>query len=245
MFNTVWKLTRIILLSCITFLMSVFATYASDSIISDISKTNNVVRYTPNKAIELSVSKGGLNRITYSPYKIIQVTGDEGKYRLKYDEDGSSIYLMPLVDVGEVIEVSLRNNAGQVQDLHLKVANKKGSSLVIDGAYIPASEKANKDIAAKMLRAMKEGKEGIFYVQVNQQNLDDVGKLHVKQIRTYQYKNLRGGVFAICNKTRLVHSFSKENFNKRFSNVIASYPANITVKPKRTALFYLVQKVEE
>lgn len=218
---------------------------AVTSILSTASVNAETIRYTPNKVMELSVSKGGLNRITYSPYKIIQVTGDESKYRIKYDEDGSSIYLMPLVDVGEFIEVSVRNNAGQIQDLHLKVANKKGSSLVIDGAYVPASEKANKDIAAKMLRAMKDGKEDIFYVQFNQQNLDDIGKLHVKQIRTYQYKNLRGGVFAICNKTRLVHSFSKENFNKRFSNVIASYPANITVKPKRTALFYLVQKVED
>ena len=225
--------------------MLAIKTIAVTSILSTASVNAETIRYTPNKVMELSVSKGGLNRITYSPYKIIQVTGDEGKYRIKYDEDGSSIYLMPLVDVGEVIEVSLRNNAGQVQDLHLKVGNKKGSSLVIDGAYVPASEKANKDIAAKMLRAMKDGREEIFYVQFNQQNLDDIGKLHVKQIRTYQYKNLRGGVFAICNKTRLVHSFSKEEFNKRFSNVIASYPENITVKPKRTALFYLVQKVEE
>ncbi len=225
--------------------MLAIKTIVVTSILSTASVKAETIRYTPNKVIELSVSKGGLNRITYSPYKIIQVTGDEGKYRLKYDEDGSSIYLMPLVNVGEVIEVSVRNNAGQVQDLYLKVANKKGSSLVIDGAYIPASKKANKDIAAKMLRAMKDGREDIFYVQVNQQNLDNVGNLHVKQVRTYQYKNLRGGVFAICNKTRIVHSFSKEEFNKRFSNVIASYPENITVKPKRTALFYLVQKVEE
>lgn len=245
MFNTVWKLTRLILLAYITFLMSVFATYASDSIISDSSKPNNVVRYTPNKVMKLSVSKGGLNRITYSPYKIIQVTGDESKYRIKYDEDGSSIYLMPLVDVGEVIEVSIRNNAGQVQDLHLKVASKKGSSLVIDGAYVPASEKANKDIAAKMLRAMKDNQQGIFYVQKHKQGLGNINGLNITQIRTYQYKNIKGGVFAISNITKDKQIFSKEDFNKKFSNVIASYPANITVKPKRTELFYLVQKVEE
>ena len=225
--------------------MLAIKTIAVTSILSTASVNAETIRYTPNKVMELSVSKGGLNRITYSPYKIIQVTGDEGKYRIKYDEDGSSIYLMPLVDVGEVVEVSIRNNAGQVQDLHLKVANKKGSSLVIDGAYIKPSEKADKDIAAKMLRAMKDNQHGIFYVQKHNQGLGNINGLNIKQIRTYQYKNIKGGVFAISNTTRDKQIFSKEDFNTKFSNVIASYPANITVKPKRTALFYLVQKVEE
>ena len=225
--------------------MLAIKTIAVTSILSTASVNADTVRYTPNKVMELSVSKGGLNRITYSPYKIIQVTGDESKYRIKYDEDGSSIYLMPLVDVGEIIEVSIRNNAGQVQDLHLKVANKKGSSLVIDGVYIPASEKANKDIAAKMLRAMKDNQQGIFYVQKHKQGLGGINGLNITQIRTYQYKNIKGGVFTVSNITRDKQIFSKEDFNKKFSNVIASYPANITVKPKRTALFYLVQKVEE
>jgi len=225
--------------------MLAIKTIAVTSILITASVNAETIRYTPNKVMELSVSKGGLNRITYSPYKIIQVTGDEGKYRIKYDEDGSSIYLMPLVDVGEVIEVSLRNNAGQVQDLHLKVANKKGYSLLIDGAYVPASEKANKDIAAKMLRAMKDNKQDIFYVQNHKQKLDNVQSLKIQQIQTYQYKNLRGGVFTISNTTRDKQIFSKEEFNKRFSNVIASYPANITVKPRGKELFYLVQKVEE
>jgi hypothetical protein len=225
--------------------MLAIKTIAVTSILITASVNAETIRYTPNKVMELSVSKGGLNRITYSPYKIIQVTGDEGKYRIKYDEDGSSIYLIPLVNVGEVIEVSLRNNAGQVQDLHLKVASKKGSSLVIDGAYVPASQKANKDIAANMLRAMKDNQQGIFYVQKHKQGLGNINGLNITQIRTYQYKNIKGGVFAISNITRDKQIFSKDEFNKRFSNVIASYPENITVKPKRTALFYLVQKVEE
>ena len=228
-----------------TLKMLAIKTIAVTSILITASVNAETIRYTPNKVMELSVSKGGLNRITYSPYKIIQVTGDESKYRIKYDEDGSSIYLMPLVDVGKVIEVSIRNNAGQVQDLHLKVANKKGSSLVIDGAYVPASQKANKDIAANMLRAMKDNQQGIFYVQKHKQGLGNINGLNITQIRTYQYKNIKGGVFAISNITRDKQIFSKDEFNKRFSNVIASYPANITVKPKRTALFYLVQKVEE
>lgn len=228
-----------------TLKMLAIKTIAVTSILITASVNAETIRYTPNKVMELSVSKGGLNRITYSPYKIIQVTGDESKYRIKYDEDGSSIYLMPLVDVGEIIEVSLRNNAGQVQDLHLKVANKKGSPLVIDGAYVPASQKANKDIAANMLRAMKDNQQGIFYVQKHKQGLGNINGLNITQIRTYQYNNIKGGVFAISNITRDKQIFSKDEFNKRFSNVIASYPANITVKPKRTELFYLVQKVEK
>jgi len=213
--------------------------------LASVNASANIIRYTPNEVKEVSVSKGGLNRITYSPYKIIQVTGDESKYRIKYDEDGSSIYLMPLVSVGETIEVSIKNNAGQVQDLHLKVEKKKGSSFVIDGTYLPIKEKEGRVVASKMLRAMKDKKVDIFYVQEHKQELDRVGSLGVKQIRTYQYKNLRGGVFVITNPTREKQSFNKNEFNKRFRNIIASYPEDITVQPKCSAVFYLVQKTEE
>jgi hypothetical protein len=53
--------------------------------------------------IKTQISKSGLNRITMLPYRITQVTGDESKYKLKFDEDGGNIYIMPIGQTGGTI----------------------------------------------------------------------------------------------------------------------------------------------
>lgn len=86
----------------------------------------------PNEKLFAKVSKTGLNRISNSPYQIVQITGDESRYRLKCDDDGMNIYLMPLVEIGEKIEISIKNNMGFVFDMELEVANIRGQTICID-----------------------------------------------------------------------------------------------------------------
>jgi hypothetical protein len=38
-----------------------------------------------NEPLQIKISKTGLNRISNPPYKIMQVTGDDSKFRLKYE----------------------------------------------------------------------------------------------------------------------------------------------------------------
>ena len=83
-----------------------------------------------NEKLQIKISKSSLNRISNPPYKITQVTGDDSKFRLKYDEDGANIYFMPLGSIGENIEISIRNNAGFVQDLELQISDIKGTSIL-------------------------------------------------------------------------------------------------------------------
>lgn len=139
-----------------------------------------------SEALQIKISKSGLNRISNPPYKITQVTGDDSKFRLKYDEDGTNIYFMPLSSVGENVEISIRNNAGITQDLELQVSNIKGKSIIIDGKTNFNMEHIQKKDIAEMLRAMKDQCQGKFYVQQSKRQLDNIGFLKVQQSQIYK-----------------------------------------------------------
>jgi len=72
------KILKQIITSCLLF----FCTIAS-------AETYQAQTSEP---LQIKISKSGLNRISNPPYKITQVTGDDSKFRLKYDEDGANIY---------------------------------------------------------------------------------------------------------------------------------------------------------
>ena len=196
-----------------------------------------------NDPLQIKISKSGLNRISNPPYKITQVTGDDSKFRLKYDEDGTNIYFMPLSTVGENVEISIRNNAGITQDLELQVSNIKGKSIIIDGKTNLNLERTQKSDIAQMLRAMKDNVQGKFYVQKTKQKLDNIGILKVEQSKIYKYKNLAGGVFEITNPTRNPITLDVSIFAKSFDNVKSSYPNISVIEPKKTITVLVVQKL--
>lgn len=197
-----------------------------------------------SETLRIKISKAGLNRISNPPYKITQVTGDESKFRLKYDEDGTNIYVMPLSGIGENVEISIRNNAGITQDLDLQVSNIKGKSIIIDGKNKLNIERTEKSDEAEMLRAMKDNVQGKFYVQNSKQQLDNIGALKVKQSKLYKYKDLAGGVFEITNPTKNPVFLDIFIFAKRFDNVKSYYPDLSTIEPKKSITVLVVQKLE-
>ena len=198
-----------------------------------------------NEKLQIQISKSGLNRISNPPYKITQVTGDDSKFRLKYDEDGTNIYFMPLSGVGENIEISIKNNAGHTQDLMLQVASIKGKSIIIDGKTSQAVESLEKSDIAQMLRAMKDNVHGKLYVQKTKQKLKDIGMLTVEQSKIYKYKNLVGGVFTVSNPTKNSITLDVSSFAKGFDNVKSSYPDLAVILPKQTITVLVVQKLAE
>ena len=201
----------------------------------------DVYQYSAGSIIKGEISKTGLNRISNPPYKITQVTGDESKYRLKHDEDGLNIYIMPLCEVGKDIEISIRNNAGFVQDLLLRVSDTKGRVIVIEGGRVNNPEQLRTSILSRMLRAMKDDVADIFYVQSGLLQISDTGGLKAKQIKTYQYKNLRGGIFELQNPTREIVNFSGKIFAQGFDKVIGVYPDELAIMPREKVKVMLVQ----
>lgn len=161
-----------------------------------------IYQFKGGEKLKIKISKAGLNRISNPPYKIVQVTGDDSKFRLKYDDDGTNIYFMPIVPVGESCEISIKNNAGFVQDVELIVNNIKGRSVIIDSKTTSKLENLQLSNISEMLRAMRDDKEDRFYVQTRRQKLDNFDSLKVMQKKIYKYKNLVGGVFEIKNPTK-------------------------------------------
>lgn len=200
----------------------------------------------PDGRLTAKVSKSGLNRISNWPYQIVQVTGDDSTFRLKSDEDGKNIYLMPLKDVGDKIEISIKNNAGFVQDLELEVSNIKGQSIAIDSnKVISISQKLQQQNLAQMLQAMRANEVSKFYVQNTKEALDNIDNLSVVQTKIYKWQDLVGGVFNVVNNTREEQEVNLPQFTRRFDNVLTSFKTSEKLSPRQTGYIFVIQKTKE
>jgi hypothetical protein len=202
-------------------------------------------QFKADERLKIKISKSGLNRISNPPYKIVQVTGDDSKFRLKYDDDGTNIYFMPINQVGESCEISIKNNAGFVQDLELVVSNIKGKSVIIDSKTTSKLENLQLSNISEMLRAMRDDLDDKFYVQVNKQKLDNISSLQVMQKKIYKYKNLVGGAFEVKNTTKKEVTLNLAEFANRFDNVKASYSSLSSIPVSQVATILIVQKLED
>ncbi len=200
----------------------------------------------PDGRLAARLSKSGLNRISNWPYQIVQVTGDDSTFRLKSDEDGKNIYLMPLRPVGDKIEISIKNNAGFVQDLELEVAAIKGQSIAIDSNGIHNVNKTlRQQTLRQMLQAMRSFAVDKFYVQNTNRALDNIDSLAVVQTKLYKWQDLVGGVFEVTNNTKLEQSINVAGFIKRFDHVLTSFVTSESLAPKQSGHIFVIQKTKE
>ncbi|MGV2433275.1 MAG UNVERIFIED_CONTAM: type-F conjugative transfer system secretin TraK [Rickettsiaceae bacterium] len=203
------------------------------------------IKANENERISYKISKSGLNRISNPPYQIVQVTGDEGSYKLKYDEDGQNIYIMPLKKIGEKIEISIKNNRGSVQDLELEVTNIPGQTLNIDSgiSVLESGKHLNKTLSV-ILKAMKHNRHDKFYVQDVDNMLQPINGLSVTQIKSYQWQNLKGGVFIVKNNTKKEQFFDLKQLANRFDNVKVAFVDKPFISPKAKRKVFIIQSQE-
>lgn len=197
--------------------------------------------------LKADISKSGLNRITMKPCRILQVTGDDTKYRLIHDDDGKNIYLMPKVSVGELIELSLRNDLGEVQDLELKVSNVKGQSIVIQSQRKNQDKEIKQEVFA-MMKAMMRGHEGKYFVEKKQRNIDNKYGVVIRQVKSYRYGDLSGGVFELSgNRTKDSGYISRQEFIELFegSRALALRGKFDDKVRQNKQLVYLITKREQ
>ena len=199
--------------------------------------------------IKTQISKSGLNRITMLPHRITQVTGDESKYKLKFDEDGSNIYIMPTGKIGETIELSIKSTTNLVQDMLLEVAGIAGRSIYLQ--HSNATDKTGKLINAEiksMLRSMKSGEKGKYYVQASNRAISNKLGLDIRQVQTYRWGNMIGAVIDIENKSKLPVNISEQDIAALYQKVRAVsidgiYPS-IAAKSKVRAYVITLDKEE-
>lgn len=170
--------------------------------------------------IKTQISKSSLNRITMLPHRITQVTGDESKYKLKFDEDGSNIYIMPTGKIGETIELSIKSTAHLVQDLLLEVAGIAGKSIYLQHVNPFKEEDKIVDSEIKlMLKSMMSGKKGKYYVQGANRIIANKLSLDIKQVQTYRWGNVVGAVIDIENKSKLPVNISEQDVASLYQKV--------------------------
>lgn len=214
---------------------------------SYLAASAEVIHTAPTSpALRVKVSKMGLNRISNFPYRIVQVTGDENAYRLKSDDDGANIYLHPLKNVGEKIEISIKNNIGTSYDLELEVANTKGQiiNLQTQGTDNSVFLFLKSDLE-QMLKCMKQERHGKFYVKNSKTKLAQIGNLSAAQEKIYKWKDLSGGVFIVTNLGKKVEELNLKAFTSRFDNVLTSFSAKTHLMPLASTKVFIIQKAKE
>lgn len=197
--------------------------------------------------IKTQISKSGLNRITMLPHRITQVTGDESKYKLKFDEDGSNIYIMPTGKIGETIELSIKSTTNLVQDMLLEVAGIAGRSIYLeqDNSTDKTGKLINSEIKS-MLRSMMSREKGKYYMQASNRAIANKLDLEIRQVQTYRWGNMIGAVIDIENKSNLPINISEQDIASLYQKVKAVsidgiYPS-IAAKSKMNAYVITLDK---
>jgi len=191
------------------------------SLLGEVAVAANFKLNSQNR-IKTQISKSGLNRITMLPHRITQVTGDESKYKLKFDKDGSNIYIMPTGKVGETIELSIKSTTNLVQDMLLEVAGIAGRSICLQH-YNHTDKNSgliNSEIKS-MLRSMMSREKGKYYMQASNRAIANKLDLEIRQVQTYRWGNMIGAVIDIENKSNLPVNISEQDIAALYQRVRA------------------------
>ena len=160
-----------------------------------------------------------LNRITVDPYRILQVTGDDNKYKLRYDHDGQNIYISPTVKVGEKIESSIKTKSGLMQDVVLEVAFIPAQTVFINAKSQYASSHSLPE-ADKMLKDMISGfKDNKYHIRaVNRPLPTYLNALSIRfnQTESEKYDKCVGAV-------KDVHNDSKSMFELKEVDIMSLF----------------------
>lgn len=185
---------------------------------SDSSFANNF-ELEPKTRQTLNISKSGINRITMLPHRILQVTGDEGKYKLNMDEDGSNIYIMPIAKIGEKIELSIKTSTNHTEDLGLFISDEPGKTLHLKHKSSLKNQILSQlSEVKKMLRSMKEGEVDKYYVKDTNRVVKLRRGIRVNQIKSYRYGDLVGAVLEVKNQTGRDIKLYEGDFINLFKN---------------------------
>ena len=175
--------------------------------------------------VSATITKSGLNRISLMPEIIEQIISDETQCKIILDEAGISVYITPLVDVGQTINLSIRTTVGNVQDIKLLVQEgKTGKTILLN------SEEYRRKAAYDSARACIENLlndiiYGInidkYYVKQYDYNINNIYGLNILHKRSYFYNKYQGVELEIKACGRNSIEISEEMFMKLFKNVHA------------------------
>jgi len=182
-----------------------------------------IVPKSDSKQIHVEISKSGNNRITASPYRIKEIIGDISRYELIHDKSGN-VFIIPKVDIGYVIELTVVTTDEKIWDLALEVRNIESKAIILRSEKSSNSLQEQKEQSRMidMFKSMMSNNEAGYYVQnINRliPNKSDASVL-LTQIKTYRLEHLTGLVISIHNNGTETKLLSEGDFSKLFKGTM-------------------------
>ena len=203
---------------------------------------------------KVAISKNGLNRINFGSSAVREVIGDKNKYQLLKDTGSRNIFILPKGDVGEKFDVTFIDTSGRATDVEFVVIEKTAMSYTmgVESNNFELIVDEERTLALKMLKAMRLGIKGQFYVYKTEYELINkvlsklLPTIKILDAKTYKYGEMTGLVFEIKNNGKLPFKPSAIDFEQMFSGTMLTgielTEASSIIQPKAKGYVYLITK---
>lgn len=198
------------------------------------------------KLITAPISKGGINRISAFPYHIKEIIGDKSKYELLSSDDGSNIFIIPKVKLGDKLELAVITSNGAIHDL-LLTAGKDSVPAIHLNSSTPnysrhlSQNKANEQSQIlKMISHMSANHLNSYYVQNTNRNIANNLGLKLKQIKTWRFGKLVGAIIDVHNLSRSTKLLKENDFKSLFQRTKAISITGSNILPSQASSQVLI-----
>lgn len=187
--------------------------------------------YKQGSRIKAVISKDHLNRIWFSGKSIIEVIGDNTKYKILQDTVGKNLFITPLAAIGEDIEMAIIEAGGRTIDLSLRVSDSNGQLIFIEEKKDCYSKSEDQGEIARLMRYMHSNKPDKYIVDTSKRHIHKLESqgLKIRQDMSYRYgpyvgakliiTNISSGVFKRGKDIELTDCFLKQIFEGEFEMI--------------------------
>jgi len=180
-----------------------------------------------SELITAPISKGGINRISAFPYHIKEIIGDKSKYELLSSDDGSNIFIVPKVKLGDKLELAVITSNGAIHDLLLTAGKDSVPAIYLKpftqekSRHLSQNKTNEQSQILKMISHMNSDHHNSYYVRNTNRNIANNLGLKLKQIKTYRFGKLVGAIIDVHNLSRSTKLLKENDFKSLFQRTKA------------------------
>ena len=196
--------------------------------------------------ITAPISKGGINRISAFPYHIKEIIGDKSKYEFLSSDDGSNIFIIPKVKLGDKLELAVITSNGAIHDLLLTAGKDSVPAIYLkpftqeQSRHLSQNKANEQSQILKMISHMSANHLNSYYVRNTNRNIANNLGLKLKQIKTWRFGKLVGAVIDVRNLSRSAKLLKKNDFKSLFQRTKAISITGSNILPSQASSQVLI-----
>lgn len=235
------------LFQILVLLISFFVTkvHAKDRVKSFAERQNEelIIEYT--KPISIELSSNFINRFNFKNNRISKIVGDHSKFTSVLSSDGSNLFLTSKIPSENEFDISVIDVHAEVFDLHfiLKKTTKPTLLTLIKPKLIETDACLSKTEVGEMIKAMKQGYQGKYYVSLLNRDVAITlpEDLKIEQYAQYRYGKLYGACFEVKNTSRKkTITFSEDEIASSFEHLIAVSAEKMVLSPLQSSRVFVI-----